>query len=410
MSPSTPDNGYTSSVSRRDFLRVGGLGVVGLSVADQAVLQASQQALQGKNLIFLLMSGGPSQLETFDPKPEAPSYIRGPVKAISTAMPGIYLSEGFPRLAERLNRCTLIRSLWHHAAPVHETSLQLLLTGRLAGKGVRPPSFSTVFSREFRLYSQELGQSPQSPPSVVISSVTKPETHRGSFYRGETGSDWGTEFSPHVDAFHCEGTRFEHPDLDAEPEILRRAYGFSHCGSACLRARQWIEQGSRCVVAHLFPPQSLLSPQSQGISWDCHGSGPSAPGIVTDYRDNLCPEIDRAIAALFDDLDQRGLLDSTLILATGEFGRTPRLNNQGGRDHWPHCWSAIMAGGQLPEGQVIGSSDAHGASPIERPVHVSELVSTIYHQFQLDPSRQWTTPAGNALSLVDAPPVADLLV
>ncbi|MDA0832517.1 MAG: DUF1501 domain-containing protein [Planctomycetota bacterium] len=402
MSPPAPDQGYTSSVSRRDFLRVGGLGVVSLSVGEKSSGAASSAAIAGKNVIFLLMSGGPSHIETFDPKPEAPTYIRGPVKAISTALPGVYLSEGLPRIAERLDRCTLIRSLWHHAAPLHETSMQLLMTGRLAGRGVRPPSYQTVFTREYRLTSQELGLSSSGFPTVVLSPPTKPEPHRATFYRGETGGDWGNDFTPHHEVLACEGSRFEHEVLQNEPEILRRLYGYSHCGAMCLRARQLIEQGSRCVTVHLYPPQP------KALSWDCHGSESSAPGIVTDYRDTICPEFDRAYAALIDDLDQRGLLDKTLVIATGEFGRSPRINPQGGREHWPRVWSAILAGGNLPEGRVVGASDSQAAEPIDRPVHISELVASIYHQFNVDPTRQWTTPTGSSLALVDASPIAEL--
>lgn len=359
------------SVSRRDFLRVGGLSVVGMSVAEQAARAAG--AAGRRNCIFLLMTGGPSQLETFDPKPLAPAQIRGPLRAISTSVPGIELSESLPRLAERMHQFALLRSLCHRAAPIHETGLQLLQTGRLAEGGVRHPSFGAVVSRE-------LGPRGDVSPYVVL---PKPLSATGvNAYQGQQAGTLGSEFDPVPCPLDGNGAGSEAPfsaatDFDDEPDSVLRAYGEYRAGRLCLRARQLVEAGVRVVTVNLF--DALVGVQT----WDCHGRNTAVPTTLYDYRDTLCPQFDRAASALLDDLAQRGLLDDTLVVATGEFGRSPRINPHSGRDHWPGVWSALLAGGGVRGGQVIGASDAHAAAPACRPVDPAELHATLLQFFGL---------------------------
>ena len=145
------------------------------------------------------------------------------------------------------------------------------------------------------------------------------------------------------------------------------------------------------------------------VTWDCHAGGPESPTRLQDYRDTVCPQFDTALSALLEDLDLRGRLDSTLVVAVGEFGRTPRLNRQGGRDHWTRVWSALVAGCGFPGGQVLGASDPHGAEPFERPIHPAELVATIYSVLGIDPQSELTLPDGSQQPLVaGAAPLIDV--
>ena len=376
-----------SSVTRRDFLRVGGLGVVGLSVAEQAVLASARGRTAQRSCILLLMTGGASQLDTFDPKPTAPAEVRGPSRAISTSIPGVHFSESLPQLARRANRFAVLRSLHHNAAPIHETGLQLLQTGRLAQNGVRYPAFGSVIARAF-------GPRNGLPPYVVL---PEPLTNTGvNVYRGQEAGLLGPEFDPSARELLASFTPAE------EPEPIRRAYGETRFGRLCLRARQLVEAGVRCVTVNLF--DSLAGQPT----WDCHARGPSSPGTLYDYRDTLGPQFDRACSALLDDLHDRGLLSDTLVVAAGEFGRTPRINEFGGRDHWTGVWSALVAGAGVRGGQVIGASDREAAAPVERPIAVPELTATIYHALGLEPDVPLTSQNGDETAIVDAGPIREL--
>lgn len=382
------------SVSRRDFLRVGGLSVVGLSLSERKALARLRESSGPRNCILVLMTGGPSQFETFDPKPDAPSDIRGPLRAISTAIPGVAFSESLPGLAERANRFAIIRSLHHDAAPIHETGFQLLQTGRLNHHGVKQPAFGAVAAR--------LLPARGALPAAVI--LPTPLHALGtSAGTGQTAGFLGEEFEPYSLADEFDGSGESDPrtlrvaadsPLAAEPEPVRRAYGDTRFGRLLLRSRQLIECGVRCVTVNLF---DTLAGQ---ITWDCHGRSALSSGTLFDYRDELCPAFDRALSALLDDLDQRGLLADTLVVACGEFGRTPRVNAQMGRDHWTGAFSALVAGAGIAGGQVIGATDRQGAAPIDRPVHLAELHATILHALEIDPA------APLPIDAPDAPPVA----
>jgi len=387
-------------VSRRDFLRVGGLSVVGLSVAERAALAGMRGEEDRRSCIFLLMTGGPSQFETFDPKPDAPAEIRGPLKAISTAVPGLALCETLPRLAERADRFAVLRSLHHDAAPVHETGMQLLQTGRLAHGDVRHPGFGCVVARV-------AGPRGEVPPYVVLPKLLG-QTGLNA-YQGQQSGFLGSEYEPLTALSNSESADTEPDDGETpvlsvrdEPESVLREYGRTRFGRLCLQARQLIECGVRCVTVNLF---ETLAGQT---TWDCHARGPSAPANLFDYRDTLGPQFDRALSALLDDLERRGLLADTLVVAVGEFGRTPRVNEFGGRDHWPGVWSAILAGGGVQGGQVIGSSDASGASPADRPIEPGELTATIYQALGLDLETTPPLDDETQLSLTDHQPIAEL--
>ena len=377
-----------SSVSRRDFLRVGGLSVVGLSVAEQAALAKADKA-QRRSCILVMMTGGPSQLETFDPKPEAPIEIRGSIRSIETAIPGVRFSEGLPRLAERANQLAIIRSLNHDASPIHETGYQFLQTGKLSGRGVIQPHFGSVVSQQF-------GPRGGVPASVVMPA---PLANTGvQTTRGQEAGFLGESHQALMDAC-LDDAEYSYND---ESESIRRAYGETRIGRLCCRASQLVQAGVRCVTINMF---DTLANQ---LTWDCHARKPFAPASVFDYRDTLCPQFDQAMAALLDDLDQHGLLNETLVVATGEFGRTAKLNENGGRDHWTESWSGIVAGGGVNGGQVIGSSDKYARSVVDRPVHLADLHATICEQLGLDISTELTVNEETTQPISTASPIGEL--
>lgn len=367
-------------VSRRDFLRAGSLTVVGLSGANSAI---GSTPVANRRAIFIMMTGGASQLETFDPKPSAPSAVRGPFKSIETSVPGLRLGESLPNLAARANRFTLIRSLNHDAAPIHETGQQLLQTGQLSYQGVKFPHWGAMVARTV----------PARVGIPVNAILPKPISNTGVLaYRGQNAGILGNDWEPAIDVAS---------NLD-EPESLRRLYGESAFGRQLLRARQLVERGTRCVTVNLF--DSL----DQGITWDCHGDKNCGPATLFDYQDRLCPEFDQALSGLIDDLAQRGMLDDTLIVATGEFGRTPLVNENMGRDHWPNCWSALVAGGKIASGKVIGASDASASEPIDRPVAPGELTATMLAWCGVDVANQTIEISGKQLPLVPHAPITEL--
>lgn len=401
--------GLTTMVSRRDFLRVGGLSVVSLSVSEQAAL-ARRTGADRRRVIFLLMSGGASQLETFDPKPDAPAEIRGPLRAISTAVPGLCLSEGLPRLAELADRFALVRSLNHSAAPIHETGMQLLQTGRLAGVGQNRefPSFGAVAART-------LGTDRAVPahvllPRMIAETGVKISHGQGAAFLGPDNEPLSLDRGvPSIlksllqDDQPTAPPAIQDEVFASEPEPIRRAYGDSRFGRLCCRARQLVERGVAVVTVNLF---DRLHEQ---LTWDAHAAGTVAPATLFDYRDSLCPEFDRAVAALLEDLSQRGLWNDTLVVATGEFGRTPKPNRNGGRDHWSKAWSALIAGGSVAGGQVVGGTDSIAASVVDRPVDPAELTATIYSHLGIDPHMILTADDGATLPLLEADPVSELV-
>jgi uncharacterized protein (DUF1501 family) len=189
----------------------------------------------------------------------------------------------------------------------------------------------------------------------------------------------------------------------AEPEAYRRSYGASAFGHNCLAARRLVEHGVRFVTVNMF--DSLAG----RVTWDCHANASWAPANLLDYRNALCPDFDLGLSTLLDDLEQRGLLKETLVVAAGEFGRTPRINEQGGRDHWPGVWSVLLAGGGIAGGQVLGGSDTRGMFPAERPVSPAELAATILHTLGVDLSTRLKLPQGAEIALADAEPIKELV-
>jgi uncharacterized protein (DUF1501 family) len=398
-----------SGPSRREFLRVGGLGTLGLGLTGRVAEAADRSS--DRALILLMMVGGPSQIETFDPKPDASSEVRGPFRAIETAVPGVRVVEHLPEVARRMGRLTLVRSLHHDAAPIHETGLQLIGTGRLCRSDGDHPHVGS-------LAAHQLGSSGGLPPFVILpgpignTGVSVPNGQSagplgpsfGPFflrddpaspaYDPRTALDRSRRFLDEAAELTSAGApaRSSHLafDLGNERASTRAAYGRSTFGQGCLLARRLVEKGVRVVVVNMFPTVFGRP------SWDAHGADPFS--TFDDYARDLLPTFDRAFAALVDDLQAKGLLASTLVVATGEFGRSPKVNLSGGRDHWPGVWSALLAGGGTVGGQVIGASDRTGSEPSGRPVSPAELVATMARSIGLDPSDGPASPIAEAFS------------
>jgi uncharacterized protein (DUF1501 family) len=346
----------TAAISRRAFLGAGALAAT--AGATGPATGAERTPRRARSCILLLLVGGPSQLETFDPKPDAPAEVRGPFGAIATSVPGVRLGEHLPHLASLAHRYTLIRTVHHNAAPIHETGMQLVQTGRLQQRGAHVGA---------SLAHERGGGFVILPGPVGNTGI--------NIDHGQTAGPLGAAWEPTVQA------NFTH--LDWEPTVQanfthllapadRERYGKTAFGDACARAVQLVEAGTRCVVVNMF--EGLYD----RVTWDCHAHRQSFSSTLDDYRRTLCPTLDRACAALLGDLHERGLFDETLVLALGEMGRTPHVNQNGGRDHWTGCWSILMAGGGVRGGQVIGASDRLGATPTERPVSCPDIVASVY--------------------------------
>ncbi len=403
-----------AGVSRRSALTVGSLGMLGWSLAESLAAREARAAVPSREpaCIFVWLDGGPSQFETFDPKPEAPVEIRGPYGAIPTNVSGIRISELLPSLAQRMDRFTILRSFTHtrdahsplhvlNGVPTSPASFGAVVSYLRGRKGNLPP-YVRLGSDIRGIGGGRLGAAHDpvqvrepGKGSVVLpdfdppAAVTPPRFRRRrslleeiEHVRRATDQDaalegrdaayrraWSLLTSTEVrSAF----------DLKQEPAPLRARYGANKFGQSCLLARRLIEAGTRFVEIKWFGDVD----SSAYDSWDTHGA--DLPGLAR-LEHQLCPRLDMGFSALLDDLHDRGLLQSTLIVALGEFGRTPRINLLGGRDHWPAAQSVFMAGAGVPPG-VVGSTDEQGAYPASRPVSLENFVTTFYRLLDLNPN------------------------
>jgi uncharacterized protein (DUF1501 family) len=407
MKASVHASADASKIGRRELLRMAGLGLGWLGLANPNLTSgADADHSRDRSVILLLLVGGPSQLETWDPKPDAPSEKRGPFASIATRGPGIRISEHLPRLATRMDRLALVRSVYHAEAPIHETGFQLLQTGRLCRAGEEAPHFGSVIAHA--LGAKNVPSSVMLPGPIRSTGIDIPHGQEPAWL-GTDCASFALGADPAAPEFDASAawTRFilstsgpreinlrSNPfEIAVESESVRDEYGRTAFGQSCLLARRLVEAGTRVVTVNMF--QSVFNQ----VTWDCHGGAPFS--TLDDYARVLLPEFDRAFAALIDDLDRRGRLESTLVVAAGEFGRTPWINSAGGRDHWPGVWSVALAGGGIRGGQVVGASDAIAASPAERPVTPCDILATIYESLGLDSSLNLAVPGAEPYRLVD---------
>ncbi len=434
---------FCDGLRRRDFLHVGGLGLLGLSLTDMVRLEAASNAPRQKNCIFLFLVGAPSQLDTWDPKPDAPSEIRGPYAAIPTNVDGIRISEIFPRMAQHADKFSLLRSVYYEGVAVHDAGHQVMQTGRLFQPGIDSPHLGSILG----FVQGATGDVPANvmlPRPIGNTGGNMPHGQNGGFL-GKTHDPFVLNADPslpdfsvqdllppeYLGAVRADGRRrlrdlvddsvraFEQSasarvmdasfaqaytlissskaraafDLAAEPDAVKDRYGRNKFGMSCLLARRLVEAGVRFVTVNMF--ETVFNE----ITWDIHGSAPFSP--IEAYRDLLGPMFDNAYATLLEDLHDRGLLDDTMVVATGEFGRTPKINPAGGRDHWPQCWSLALAGGGIRGGQVVGASDEIGAYPHDRPVPAAAVTATILHGLGVDLDTDLPGPQSRPIRVVD---------
>ena len=467
--------------TRRELLRIGSIGMMGLSLPhfffwrDAHAAQAASKYAgargweSAKNVVMVFLQGGPSHIDIWDPKPDAPSNIRGEFKPIKTKIPGTWIGEHMPMMAQHLDKATLIRSmsytpngLFNHTAAIYQ-----MLTGyppdKVSPSGqLEPPSpadFPTAGSQVSKL-------KPPTDPVLPFVELPRPLQESGIIGKGGSAGFLGKAYDPYrmyqdpakpvkledlslrkdipperlKDRFELlKGVNESMPDLQkalndyAVDEYYGKAYDLVLSGKA--RDAMDLEKESPADARAVRPAHVRAEP-AHGAPVDRGGhevrpgelalggqrqSGDRPPGIRTRRTSgrlkNLhCPKLDRGLSALLEDMDQRGLLKETLVVAVGEFGRSPRLgvstsgnsNAPDGRDHWPYCYSAVVAGAGIARGSQYGESDATASSPKEKPVHPADLLATVYFALGIDPDMEIRNHLDQPRELVKGTPVMGL--
>ena len=416
--------GYST---RRDFLRVGGLSFLGIGLTQYLKLAAHTNALPGKNgkaqaCILIWLSGGPPQMDTWDPKPNSN------FKPISTNAVGIQVSELFPQIAKHMDKMSIIRSM-HTEENNHPEGTYYGMTGHRPNPVMRFPSFGSIITKE-------LGSRNNIPPYVV----TPPQSYSHSYNAGFIGPAYDPMVTPDpnepdfrvpdltlpkslspdlienrqrflkivdrlcrekeefaefnsMDAYQEQALKMilspnvkEAFDLSREPEKTREGYGRNRFGQSMLLARRLVEAGCRFVTAEGY----------EHSEWDTHFSNDDK------LRKDLAPRLDQSLSALLVDLGERGLLDSTVVVVMGEFGRTPHINPEGGRDHWADCWSLLIGGGGIRGGHIVGASDKRAAQVADRMVTQGDLFATIYKALGIDWKKTYLGPGGRPIYIANS--------
>jgi hypothetical protein len=450
-------------LTRRDLLRVGGSGFLGLTLGSMLELQAASAAGgstasghapgwgRAKSIIMLYLQGGPSHIDLWDPKDNAPDNVRSPFKTIATATPGIHLTEVLPKLAQVTDKLTLLRTLSYLPTGLfnHTAAFYQMMTGYTTDKVspsglLEPPS-----PKDFPNFGANIVRlKPSNVPMLPFVMLPRPLQEGNVLGKGATAGFLSKAYDPYTlypegdDMVMDKMDRIKVADLQLRPDVftlrlqrrarlrdaidagmpeieeavadynlndsygkalslilsgkaraafdlgresskLRDLYGRNSFGQSCLLARRLVEAGTR-VVEVIWPAIA----NGEEHSWDHHN------GLPKRMKDQSAPMLDAALSQLLIDLDERGLLDETLVVAVGEFGRTPQRgsnvsgNGSGpdGRDHYPYCYTAALAGAGITRGRVYGKSDKTGSAPVEDRVHPGELLATIYHAFGIDPA------------------------
>ncbi len=434
-----------NGLTRRDFLHAGALAGLGVTLPGWLAQKAAGGVKTDRdiNCIMLFLVGAPSHIDTWDPKPDAPAEIRGPFKPIATKVTGMQISEIFPKMARNADKFSLLRSVYHTATAVHDTGVQMMQTGRLFSGGIEHPHAGCVLG-----YLK--GRRGEVPAHVLIPRPIG--ALGGNLPHAQDAGYLGKQYDPFVLNADPSDAKFKVPDLlppeyisairadrrqkmrdavdgalaafeknaqakqldetfnlayrlmsspqareafalDKEPAAVRERYGRTRFGQSCLMARRLIEAGVRFVTINMH--QTVFSE----ITWDIHGSKPFTD--ISEMGRLVAPNFDQAYSTLLEDLHERGLLERTIVAAVGEFGRTPKINPAGGRDHHPGVWTVMLGGGPITGGRIVGESDELGYAPKTRPITPGEVVATIYKGLGLDPHTELPGPQNRPLPLVD---------
>jgi hypothetical protein len=435
---------FCDGSTRRDFLHAGAIASLGLTLPGWNRLKADGAVTDDRdvNCIMLFLVGAPSQLDTFDPKPEAPPEVRGPFRPAASRVAGMHLTEIFPRTSQLTDQFSIIRSCYHTATAVHDTGYQLMQTGRLFAGGTEHPHAGCVLGYlkgqrgevpAHVLLPRPIGRTggnlprpnggylgrPHDPfilnadpsvPNFQVPDLLPPsyisEIRADRRQRMRDAVDGAMRsFESSTQARQLDGNfqlayrlmsspkAREAFDLSKEPDRTRDRYGRTRFGQSCLLARRLIERGVRFVTVNMF--ETVFDE----VTWDIHGSKPFTD--IAQMSREVVPNFDNAFSALMTDLKERGLLESTVVTAMGEFGRTPKINPAGGRDHHPGVWSILMGGGPIKGGRIVGESDELGYRPKSRPVTPGEVAATLYRALGVDIHRELPGPQGRPIPLVD---------
>lgn len=442
--------------TRRSFLQAGATGLTGLSLPNWFKLEAAGAVNESrqkiKNCITIFLVGSPGHLDTWDMKPDAPDDVRSPFNPIATNVSGIEISEHFPMMARVMDKVALIRSLHHTTGASHENGQRWMMTGHEFNAASLKPHAGSVIAKVF-------GQRSQMPASILLPG--KIGNTGTSTPHGQEAAYLGSAFDPFVlgsdpaksdfevanlappkgqDEFRLDARRnilnqlddlqrkgeeraaVERDtaysrafnlltsaeakmafDLKLEEDNLRDRYGRNTLGQSCLMARRLIESGSRFITINHFDTVFNIA------CWDMHANKGNLNSTIDDYKNLLCPQFDQAFSALIEDLDQRGMLEDTVVAVLSEMGRTPKFNANGGRDHYPSAWTNFLCGGRVQGGQVIGSTDKLGAAPHDYPIEPPRVLASIYHAMGIDlETTMMPGPGSRPIRLIDAEPIPEL--
>jgi hypothetical protein len=426
----------TREADRRSFLKVGVAGLLGLNLPDILRLEAqaiSPRKAKAESIILLWLGGGPATIDMWDLKPDAPEEIRGEFKPTGTKVPGVNICEHFPKLADLMDKCALVRSL-HHPITDHAAASVHMATGHPPAAALKYPSLGSIAAKLLpgengippfitldrgagfpgsagflgstcEPFNADLGGR---NASVSVDGISLPKGFssellidrdrlRGEFdkkFRSLDESDLPVALDRFqqqaVDILRSDRVRTAF-DISVEKETVRNRYGQSPLGRCALASRRLIEAGARFVTIGLN-------------GWDTH------IGNFRVLRQQLLPDLDRALSALVTDLGERGLLEKTVVYCAGEFGRTPRINGNAGRDHWPRSMAVFLAGGGLKPGVAHGSTDANGMAPETDACSPADVSATIMSLLGINPTQEVRTPTGRPVALFRDGNVIDALI
>lgn len=415
---------YCDGVGRRDFLKAGVLGGLGLSMADMLRLEARGEAAQpqAKSAIFIQLGGGPTHMDTFDLKPNAGSEYRGEFNPIATSVPGIEISEHLPLLAQCAQHFALLRGVSHTLA-AHELGTKYMITGNRPIPSIEFPGYGSVVAKEkeadpelpkfvavpntsqvpgflgieFAPLSTNASPKPNTPFNVrgisLSGGLTLEKAERrerllgdldGAFREIEDRSELLKgldQFSQQAQNIITSKKARQAFDITQESPEMLKLFGESDFGMNCLLATRLVESGVRFVTVSLG-------------GWDTHRDN------FNTLKNKNLPKLDQGLSGLFTALAQRGLLQETAVCVTGEFGRTPKINKNVGRDHWPRAMFVLMAGGGVKGGQVLGASDANGMGPADTPITPDQVGASFLHNIGVDFKKEYHTTIGRPITIV----------